>query len=263
MDSSPTVLLTNDDGIDATGLRALHDALSTVADVTVVAPATDRSGVSRADSLEFTVEQRPSGVAVHGTPVDCVQYARGGLDEEFDVVVSGCNDGPNLGAHKMERSGTVCAAIEAGFLGIPGVAFSLYDPPEGSREFAREDYAEAERVARFLVRRLAAAQPEAFDYLNVNVPADADEPRMRVTEPTYHFDVRIDETEDGTYRAWDHFYDPLHPEVDSEVTDAVGTDRRAVADEEVSVTPLSVRHRTPDTDALESLVAGYPPAEGD
>lgn len=261
MDSPPTVLLTNDDGIDATGLRALREALSSVADVTVVAPATDRSGVSRADSLEFTVERRPDGVAVHGTPVDCVHYARGGLDEEFDVVVSGCNDGPNLGAHRIERSGTICAAIEAGFLGIPGVALSLYDPPTGSREFDREDYAEAERVAAFLVRRLASADadlPTGFDYLNVNVPADADDPRLRVTEPTYHFDVHIHETEDGGYRAWDRFYDPLHPEVDAEVTDAVGTDRRAVADEEISVTPLSVRHRTPDADAFRETLAGYP-----
>ncbi|MFC4450074.1 5'/3'-nucleotidase SurE [Halorussus aquaticus] len=259
MNASPNVLLTNDDGIDAIGLRAMHDALSAVADVTVVAPDGDRSGVSRADSLEFEVEKRSLGIAVDGTPVDCVQYARGGLDAEFDVVVSGCNDGPNLGAHKIERSGTVCAAIEAGFLGIPGVALSVYDPPEGSREFDREDYAEAGRVAEFLVRRLAAADlPEGFDYLNVNVPADADDPRLRVTEPAYHFDVRIDETDDGSYRAWDHFYDPLHPDVDAEMTDDVGTDRRAVADEEISVSPLSVRHRTPDAEAVEPLVADYP-----
>ncbi|MFC7231809.1 5'/3'-nucleotidase SurE [Saliphagus sp. GCM10025308] len=152
MSARPAVLLTNDDGIDATGIRALYDALEPVADVTVVAPATDRSGMSRSDSNAFTVEERAEGYAVDGTPVDCVHFARGKLEREFDVVVSGCNDSPNLGAHKIERSGTVCAAIEAGFLGLPGIALSLYDSVTGSREFGRDEYADAERITRYLVR---------------------------------------------------------------------------------------------------------------
>ncbi|MFC6726907.1 5'/3'-nucleotidase SurE, partial [Halobium palmae] len=181
----------------------------------------------------------------------------------FDAVVAGCNDGPNLGAHKIERSGTVCAAIEAGFLGLPGLAFSLYDPAEGGREFVREEFDEAGRVARFLLRRVVDdGLPDAVDYLNVNVPTGVDEPRIRITEPTYHYDVRIDEVEvedeeGGSYRAWDHFYDPLVPEVDVDVTDAVGTDRRAVADGEISVSPLSVRHRTPESVGFDSLAAEY------
>lgn len=255
----PRVLLTNDDGVDAVGLRAMRDALAARADVdvTVVAPSADRSGSSRANSREFDVESRQTGIAIDGTPVDCVHYGVGALDVDFDVVVSGCNDGPNLGAHKIERSGTVGAAIEAGFLGLPGVALSVYDHPDGSRDFSREDYAEAGRVAVSLVEWVAGADlPESFDYLNVNVPASAESPRMRVTEPTYHFDVRIDETEDG-YRAWDHFYDPLVPSVDADVTDPLGTDRRAVADEEISVSPLSVRHRTPEFEAFEAMATQY------
>lgn len=263
MEPEPTVLLTNDDGIDAVGLRAVHDALSSVADVTVVAPATDQSGVSRSNSREFAVSEESFGVAVDGTPVDCVHYARGGLDTEFDAVVSGCNDGPNFGAHKIERSGTVGAAIEAGFLDIPGIALSLYDSKVGSRTFDREEYAEAGRVAKFLLREVLAAEtPESFDYLNVNVPAnstDASSPPIRITEPTYHFDVRIEEAEDGSYAAWDHFYDALVPTTEVEVTDSLGTDRRAVADGEISVSPLSVRHRVPDFDAFETLEERYSP----
>ncbi|MFC7213782.1 5'/3'-nucleotidase SurE [Saliphagus sp. GCM10025334] len=258
MSARPAVLLTNDDGIEATGIRALYDALEPVADVTMVAPATDRSGMSRSDSRAFTVEERAEGYAVDGTPVDCVHFARGKLEREFDVVVSGCNDSPNLGAHKIERSGTVCAAIEAGFLGLPGIALSLYDSVTGSREFVRDEYADAERITRYLVREtLELGDRRPFDYLNVNVPAGESDPRIRITEPTYHFDVRIDERPDGTYRAWDHFYDPLDPSVDVDLTDPVGTDRRAVADGEVSITPLFVDHRTPEPDALESLASGY------
>jgi 5'-nucleotidase len=253
MADGPSVLLTNDDGIGATGLRVLREALAEDYDVTVVAPASNRSGAARSNSRPFTVEERAAGYAVDGTPVDCVHYARGYLDTEFDAVVSGCNDGPNFGAHRLERSGTVAAAIEAAFLGVPGAAFSLYDHPDGMRAFDREDYELAGRVASFLVGRLVdGALPEGCDYLNVNVPADPPSPTLRITEPTYDFEVRVDETEEGL-RAWDHFYDPLEHD-DVPVTDAVGTDRRAVVDEEVSVSPLSVEHRTPSREAAAPLI---------
>lgn len=226
--------------------------------MTVVAPRDDRSGISRSDSRTFGVEERTFGHAVDGTPADCVHYGRGGLDRDFDLVLSGCNDSPNLGAHKIERSGTIGAAIEAGFLGLPGIAVSLYDSEQGYRDFDYDDYAEAAALATFLVEyTVGLGDGRPFDYLNVNVPADRADPPIRITEPTYHFDVRVDETEDGAYRVWDHFYDPLDSTVDVEMTDPRGTDRRAVADGEISVSPLYVRHRTPDLDAFGSLVDGY------
>ncbi|MFB6175728.1 MAG: 5'/3'-nucleotidase SurE [Halobaculum sp.] len=205
------VLLTNDDGIDAVGLRAVADALDPVADVTVVAPAENQSGCSRQYNRQFSVSETERGWAVAGTPVDCVHFGRDGLDTAFDVVVSGCNDGPNVGAHKLGQSGTISAAIEAAFLGIPGVALSVYDPPTGVREFERSDYDEAGRLARFLVDRLADATtpettlPDGLDYLNCNVPAEADDPPLRVTEPAHDFDVSLHSTEDGGYRLFDHF----------------------------------------------------------
>jgi len=186
------VLLTNDDGIDATGLGVVREALAPVADVTVVAPADDRSGCARQYSRRFAVTETADGWAVDGTPTDCVHFGRAGLDTEFDLVVAGCNDGPNLGAHRLGQSGTVAAAVQAGFLGLPGVALSLFDPPTGVREFYRDDYREAGRLARFLVGRIAdAGLPTAVDFLNCNVPAAAKDPPLRITDPVHDFDVRL------------------------------------------------------------------------
>jgi len=96
------ILLTNDDGIDAVGIRALADALSRDYDVTVVAPASNQSGVGGARSWwDTTVEytETDAGYAVEGTPADCVAVADVALGLDPDVVVSGCNHGPNIGAH--------------------------------------------------------------------------------------------------------------------------------------------------------------------
>lgn len=156
----------------------------------VVASASNRSGAARSNSRPFDVEERAAGYAVDGTPVDCVHYGRGYLDMWFDAVVSGCNDGPNFGAHRLERSGTVATAIEAVFLGVSGLAFSLSDHPDGMRAFDREDYELADRVAASLVGRVVdEGLPEDCDYLNVNVPADPPTPRLRLTEPTYDFEA--------------------------------------------------------------------------
>jgi 5'-nucleotidase len=256
MDDWPSVLLTNDDGIGATGIEAIEQAVSEVADVTVIAPATNQSGVSRADSRVFDVEKRESGYVVQGTPADCVQFGVGWLETTFDMVISGCNDGPNLGEHRLTRSGTVAGAIEGAYLGKPGVALSVYDPPEGVREFYPDDYVEAGRVARVLTTALHESE-WPFDYLNINVPATAGEPRVRLTEPVSDYEITVSKAEGEGYHVWDQFWDPLVPDIDEESTDPVGSDRRAVADEEISVTPLCVGNRTPDLSTVESLGDGF------
>jgi 5'-nucleotidase len=194
------VLLTNDDGIDAAGIRALSEALSAEYDVTVVAPATNQSGVGGNRSWwETTIEytERDLGYAVEGTPADCVAVAAVALELEPDVVVSGCNHGPNIGAHVLGQSGTVGAAMEAAFLGTPAIAVSLYDrgnlpiPPT----VTHDDFALAGRVAADLVARVddEGRLPFGADVLNVNVPAADDEaaadPTYRLTEPARGFDV--------------------------------------------------------------------------
>jgi 5'-nucleotidase len=256
--TAPNVLLTNDDGIEAAGLRAALDALDDY-DVTVVAPAEVRDGAARSDTRGFGVSEHDLGYAVDGTPVDAVHFARTVVAHEFDAVVAGCNHGPNLGAHRLGRSGTVGAAIEAAFLGVPAVACSLYDPEVGSREFEREDFTPVRPALRFLIDRTLDGLPDGCDYLNVNVPATPD-PALRVTEPVHDFDVEIERHADG-YHARDRFYDPLAAGVDTPLEDAAGTDRRAAADGEVSVSPLSVTPATPALDATREAFAAYPESD--
>ena len=122
------ILLSNDDGYQAAGLRLLADALANLAEITVVAPDRNRSGASNSLTLDapLRVEQVESNVySVNGTPTDCVHVAITGLlDDEPDMVISGINHGANLGDDVL-YSGTVGAAMEGRFLGFPAVAVSL------------------------------------------------------------------------------------------------------------------------------------------
>ncbi|CAN5337108.1 5'/3'-nucleotidase SurE [soil metagenome] len=160
------ILLSNDDGYQSPGLRALACALAEVAEVTVVAPDRNQSGASNSLTLEvpLRVGTTETGVRfVNGTPTDCVHLAITGLlAEEPDMVISGINDGPNLG-DDVHYSGTVAAAMEGRFLGFSAVAISLAaDRPQ--------HYDTAARVARQLVERLERAPLPAGSILNVNVP---------------------------------------------------------------------------------------------
>lgn len=263
--SDPHILLTNDDGIDAPGLGALHDRLSQRWDVTVVAPTEDRSGAGLTMNTDIRVERHERGYALEGTPADCVEVALGGLDVYPTLVVSGCNPGPNIGAHSIGRSGTVGAAMEAGFNGIPAIAVSLYDPDRPilypPENLDRDTFAEAVRVTEFLVERTTATDAfDAADYLNVVVP-DRPAP-MHVTRPSDSFDIYTrssleeslaDHGGDLTFR--DVFWEELlHGEVDDP-----GTDRHVVAEGATSVSPLRTMHQVEDADPFEQIVADYVP----
>jgi 5'-nucleotidase len=129
------ILISNDDGYLARGLRTLAETLAEFASVTVVAPDRNRSGASNSLTLDspLRVEQVSDGVYfVNGTPTDCVHVAITGLlEDEPDMVVSGINHGANLGDDVL-YSGTVAAAMEATILGIPAVAVSY-----AGKDFAR------------------------------------------------------------------------------------------------------------------------------
>lgn len=160
------ILLSNDDGYRAEGLRALASALADLGALTVVAPDRNRSGASNSLTLDapLRVSRNDDGwYVVNGTPTDCVHLAISGLVEhEHQLVVSGINDGANLGDDVL-YSGTVAAAIEGRFLGLPTIAVSL--AVQSGRHFAT-----AARVVRELVDRLLRAPlPQATIY-NVNVP---------------------------------------------------------------------------------------------
>lgn len=160
------ILLSNDDGVRAPGLRALAEALGALGQVTVVAPDRNRSGASNSLTLEQPIRAQTEAdgfVCVEGTPTDCVHLAITGLLEtEPDMVVSGINAGSNLGDDVL-YSGTVAAAMEGRFLGLPAMAISL-----AGTELVHYDT--AARVAARLVQRLTDDPLPADTLLNVNVP---------------------------------------------------------------------------------------------
>jgi 5'-nucleotidase len=161
------ILVSNDDGFRAEGIRCLREALATLAEVTVVAPDRNKSGASNSLTLDVPLrvfESEPGVYFVPGTPTDCVHLAISGLfDFEHDMVVSGVNDGPNLGDDVL-YSGTVAAAVEGRFLGLPTLAVSLC-ATEGGGHFAT-----GAEVARLLVAQLLQRPLPAATILNVNVP---------------------------------------------------------------------------------------------
>jgi len=160
------ILLSNDDGFLAPGLKALANELKQFADITVVAPDRNRSGASNSLTLDnpLRVFAAENGFfAVNGTPTDCVHLAVTGLLTEMpDMVVSGINEGSNL-SDDVLYSGTVAAATEGRFLGLPSIAISLAGPK-------CENYATAARVAAILVKQLNKNRLPGDTVLNVNVP---------------------------------------------------------------------------------------------
>ena len=160
------ILISNDDGYLAPGIRALAETLGSIATVTVVAPDRDRSGASNSLTLDSPIRAREmeDGVTcVDGTPTDCVHLAITGLlGEEPDMVVAGINAGANLGDDVL-YSGTVAAAMEGRFLGFPAIAVSL----AGDRP---THYDTAAQVTLDLVKRLMSGALPADTILNVNVP---------------------------------------------------------------------------------------------
>jgi len=160
------ILISNDDGYQAPGIRCLADALSSLGTVKVVAPDRDRSGASNSLTLDDPIRATETAngyVRVDGTPTDCVHLAITGLlDDEPDMVVSGINAGANLGDDVL-YSGTVAAAMEGRFLGLPAIAISLVS-------FTPAHFDTAASVATELVGRLQKNPLPADTILNVNVP---------------------------------------------------------------------------------------------
>ena len=162
------VLVSNDDGVDAPGIRILAQRLMVFGEVITVAPDRDRSGASNSLTLDqpIRVTQLDDGrYRVAGTPTDCVHLALSGLLEiEPDIVVSGVNNSANLGDDVI-YSGTVSAAMEGRFLGLPAIAVSLV-----STDHKGVYYDTAAQAAISIVRRLLVDPLPADTILNVNVP---------------------------------------------------------------------------------------------
>ncbi len=228
------ILISNDDGYRAEGIQQLIAALKPLAQITVVAPERNRSGAS--NSLTLDVPLRVSSFGddryyVNGTPTDCVHLAISGLFEvEYDMVVSGINDGANLGDDTL-YSGTVAAAVEGRFLGLPAIAVSL-----ATSGNAHPHFATAARVAAELVMRLQRSPLDAATILNVNVP-DLPYEQLQGTQITRlglrHRSEKVVRARDpkGKEVFW---VGPAGAEQDA----GPGTDFHAIANSNVSITPL-------------------------
>ncbi len=161
------ILLSNDDGIFARGLRILYEEIKPMGKIYIVAPDRERSAVSHALSLYRPLrvkEVKKNFFAVDGTPTDCVNLSINGLlPEKPDIVISGINFGPNLG-DDITYSGTVSAAMEGCLLGVPSIAFSLatLDLPAYFRPAARV----AKRIMEFFIY---TGIPRGT-FLNINFP---------------------------------------------------------------------------------------------
>jgi 5'/3'-nucleotidase len=178
----PRVLLTNDDGITSAGLWAAYEALTPIADVTVVAPATQQSAVGRSISIfepiratKVTMNGVPA-YSVGGKPTDAVIIGLYALLLKPDLVVSGINIGENLSYESIMTSGTVGAALEASNQGTKGIAFSLQVEDQGDKfddpRHHGQSFDDAQSVVRDICSKiLAQGFPGKADVINVNIPS--------------------------------------------------------------------------------------------
>jgi 5'-nucleotidase len=167
----PLILISNDDGFDAPGIRALAMSLRRIADIVVVAPATQQSAVGHAITVQMPLRARRfdfgrgySGWAVEGTPADSVKLAvLSLLDRRPDLVVSGINHGVNTSINVI-YSGTVSAATEGAVLGVPSIAVSL------ATHSHKADMTYAAKVARKIAEMVLKRGLPPGTLLNVNIP---------------------------------------------------------------------------------------------
>ena len=228
------ILVTNDDGIHAPGIRALANALAEIAEITMVAPDRDRSGASHSLSLSvpLTVHKMDNKeeYVIEGTPTDCVHLALTGyFEKKFDLVVSGINAGANMGDDVI-YSGTVGAALEGRFLGFPSIAVSLTG--------GHKNYETAAIMTRKIVTYLKSHQLQKTMTLNVNVP-DVVIEDIRGFEVTRlgsrHPAEPAIKQKDPRGRTI-YWIGPAGEENDA----GVGTDFHAIKNRYVSITPLQV-----------------------
>ncbi len=228
------ILISNDDGFQAPGILKLVEVLKTIADVSVVAPETNRSGASNSLTLEYPLRARhhpDNFVSVDGTPTDCVHLAITGLlQDEPDMVVSGINAGANLGDDVL-YSGTVAAATEGRFLGFPALAVSMesHDP---------KYYETGARVALELVALLNSNPMNVSSILNVNVP-DVPYEELKGFRSTRlghrHKAEPVVQSKDPRGKTI-YWVGPAGAEQDA----GPGTDFHAVREGYVSVTPIKI-----------------------
>ena len=248
------ILLTNDDGYESYGIHALYDALESIGNVTIVAPRDDQSATGRTHSTSVEYDERERGYVIDGTPVDCILTGTELFVPKPDLVVAGCNQGANAGGHTLARSGTVSAAVEATFKGIPAIAISLYIP-ESQWPLQHDEpslYEEAKRTIRVLVNKTVPS--EIYDnggYLNVNVPLPEESTHeIAVTQPSAFYSYDIEE-QNGEISIADNSWIVMDDEA---VQFPPHTDRGALMNGQISVSPLITPHQSANIDTVSELL---------
>lgn len=230
-DDRPLVLVTNDDGVHEPGIAALAEAISAIAEVVVIAPDRNCSGMSHRISLLQPlrgIEVRPGWWQVDGSPADCVYLGvHELLPRRPDLVISGINAGPNM-SFDVHYSGTVGAAMEGTLLGIPSIAVSLTHPRNGS-------YALAAEFTRKLAQRVLHEGIPTNITLNVNVPGGTPDKYQMTFLGHRLFRHSVHRRDDP--RGTPYFWIGGEPDVHRDIP---GSDCNAVADGFISVTPISV-----------------------
>lgn len=238
----PLILVSNDDGFFSEGIQALARAVTSIGQVVMVAPLTEQSTTSHSMTLgrPLRVHNKPAietehgnveVYAVDGTPTDSVYMAVNHIlkGRRPDMVVSGINHGANLG-NDVVYSGTVSAAMEGVFLGIPGIAFSLV----GSHGF---NFDKAAQFAGQLTASLLQTPPPRGILLNVNIPKRVTKEGFAVTMLGHHeYTAEVDERKDPRGHSYFWIGGSWHG-----YQDMPGTDCKAIADGHISVTPVEVR----------------------
>lgn len=224
------ILICNDDGYQAEGINTLAETLSEEHDIFIVAPDRNRSGASNSLTLDrpLTVKQyQPNRYYVNGTPTDCVHLALTGLiDTKFDMLVSGVNDGENLGSDVL-YSGTVAAAVAARGIGLPAIAVSLQ---------GRKHFLAGAMVAKKIVSMLIPHPLPAGTILNINVP-DLPFDQIRAYDITRLGvrDVSKDVVREISPRGKEIYWIGLPGDAQES---GPGTDFGAINNSNVSITPL-------------------------
>jgi len=244
------ILISNDDGIAANGIRCLSETLSVSHDVYVIAPDRERSAAGHSLTLHTPIRVEEvdayNGVkrawVTTGTPGDCVKIGINAIlseDEQPDLVISGINHGPNLGADIL-YSGTVSCAMEGAMLGVPSIAMSL-----ASLKYELEDFRFSAKFVNALIPKLSKFNFPKKSILNINVPAldEDDISGIAITELgrkmfTDSYEKRVDPR--GKVYYW------MAGELITEPVDAK-TDIAAVRNNKISITPVTYEMTNEET----------------
>ncbi len=235
------ILICNDDGIHSPGIRTMAKKLSETNEVYVVAPDRERSAAGhsltlhhplRVERMEMGYEDNIKAWATNGTPGDCVKLALNAiLDKKPDILISGINNGPNLGADIL-YSGTVSAAMEGAVLGYPSIAVSLCENGNTPNNF----YYASDFISRF-IPRIASIKFPKKTILNINIPAVESTEIVGIkitTQGTRMYTDKYEKRKDPRGKTYYWLAGELLDDCDEETSDIV-----AIRNNMISITPIT------------------------